>query len=150
VVAQIEKAASTAYLNDLGATPAEALTGLLAGIEEQSLQSIAQDDPANWARQVLNRIRDWVGPDSPQDAHDWRKSKLNRALTQAGQKVAEEWDREITAKVLTLMEHAGARVAAAETALGRLQEFCQTVAQEQRQRLIQLAARTAQLWQQVE
>src|SRR5262249_6310001 len=98
------------------------------------------------------RVRDWVGSsaDSGADSNEWRKSKLNRALTQAAQKVAEEWDREITAKILTLMEHAGARVAAAETALVRLQEFCHTASQEQRQRLTQMASRTAQLWQQVE
>src|SRR6266545_140458 len=148
---RIEKAVG-AQLSDLGATPGEALSALLAGIGEQSLQPLAQEDPENWARQAVTRVRDWVGVggDNAPDSHDWRKTKLMKALTHAAQKVAEEWEKELTRQVLALMEHPGARVAAAEAALNRLQDFCQAAVQEQRQQLDQHAARTAQLWQQLE
>ncbi|MCC6417180.1 MAG: protein kinase [Gemmataceae bacterium] len=152
LAAQIEKLAGSSNLSDLGATPAEALTGLLAAITEQSLQSLAQEDPAGWGRQALIRARDWLGSsaENGQDGNDWRKSKLNRALAGAAQKLAEEWDRDLTKLALALMDRPGARVAAAEQALTRLQDFCQAAAQEQRARLAQQMPRTAQLWQQVE
>jgi hypothetical protein len=149
---QVEKSTAAASLSELGTTLAEGLTGLLAGVEEQSLQSIAQDDPAGWGRQALSRVRDWIGSgtDPNQESNDWRKSKLTRALTGAAQKVAEEWDREMTAQVMGLMTHSGARVAAAEVAFTRLQDFCQASMGELKQRLAQHAARTTQLWQQLE
>jgi serine/threonine protein kinase len=148
---QIEKAVG-AHLSELGATPGEALTALLATVGEQSLQPLAQEDPANWARQAVGRVRDWVGVggDNPQETHDWRKTKLMKALTTAAQKVAEEWDKDLTRQVLALMEHPGARVAAAEAALNHLQEFCHAATTEERQKLEQQAARTAQMWQQLE
>ncbi len=45
----------------LDGTPGEALTRLLASLEEQALQSVAQDDPGNWARQAVTRVREWSG-----------------------------------------------------------------------------------------
>jgi hypothetical protein len=39
----------------------EALARLLSGLDEQSQQLVAQDDPGNWARQALGRVRDWLG-----------------------------------------------------------------------------------------
>ena len=61
---RIEKAVG-AQLSDLGATPGEALSALLAGIGEQSLQPLAQEDPGNWARQAVTRVRDWASSLSP-------------------------------------------------------------------------------------
>src|SRR5262249_41183115 len=37
----------------LDGSPAEVLTRLLATLEEQAQQSLAQDDPGNWARQAV-------------------------------------------------------------------------------------------------
>ncbi|MCI0464650.1 MAG: tubulin-like doman-containing protein, partial [Gemmataceae bacterium] len=152
VVARIETMVGPSNLSDLGATPAEALTGLLATVTEQSFQPIAEEDPAGWARQALTRVRDWIGNavENAQDLNDWRKSRLNRALAAAAQKLAEEHDKELFPEVLALMEHSGARVATAEAALTKLQDYFQSATQEQRQRLDRFAARTAQLWQQVE
>src|SRR5207247_332827 len=59
--ARIEKVAQAGTPTDAGTTPAEVLTGVLAKLEEQSTQPVAQADPGNWARQALGRIRDWVG-----------------------------------------------------------------------------------------
>ena len=41
--------------------PREALTRLLAQLEAQSRESVAQDDPGTWARQAMQRVRDWLG-----------------------------------------------------------------------------------------
>src|SRR5437016_8947412 len=58
-------------------------------------QVVAQDDPGNWARQALNRVRDWLGncKATLHDGNDWKKSRLCRALADAAQTVAEEQDR---------------------------------------------------------
>src|SRR5262249_1335834 len=113
---------------------------------------VAAEDPGNWARQAISRVRDWVGSASQLtgENHDWRKTKLNRALASAAQKVAEEWDQQICTTLFALMEHPGARVAAAEYALGRVQQFCLQAAQAQVSRLEQQSPRTVQAWQQVE
>jgi hypothetical protein len=146
------EASACATVSDLGGSPAEALTALLASVEAQSQQTAAQEDPGNWARQAMSRVRDWVGAvsDANMDAHDWRKTKLNRGLATAAQKLAEEWDQEIWRGLVGVMEYPGGRLAAAEAALGRLQQFCIQAAQEHRQRLEQLAGKTRELWQQVE
>jgi hypothetical protein len=148
---RIEEAARAAALSDLGAAPAEALTALLATLAEQCQQAVAQEDAGNWARQALTRVRDWVGAgnEGSQELGDWRKTKLNRVLTGAAQKVAEDWDQQLSASLFGLMEHPGARVAAAEIALERLQHYCQNSAEIQRGRLEQQRTRTAQAWEQV-
>lgn len=149
---KIESSASGASLNDLGTTPADALTRLLATLDEQSLQPVAQDDPGSWARQALNRVREWVGAgtEDEQEINEWRKTRLNRSLAQAAQKVAEEWDQRLAQELFGLMELPGARLAVAESALVRLQRFCMGSGQELRERLQQQAAKTAQVWSQLE
>jgi eukaryotic-like serine/threonine-protein kinase len=149
---RIEQAAAIPSLTELEATPGEALVRFLAIIEEQSQMSVAAEDPGNWARQAIGRLKEWIGSGSEltQENHDWRKTKLNRALATAAQKVADEWDQQTTAAVLALMEFPGARVAAAEAALTRIQEFAQQQITAQKQRLEVQATRTVQAWQQVE
>lgn len=149
---KIESSASGAALNDLATTPADALTRLLATLDEQSLQPVAQDDPASWSRQALNRVREWVGAgtEDNQEINEWRKTRLNRSLAQSAQKVAEEWDQRLAREMFALMEIPGARLAVAESALVRLQRYCQGSGQELRDRLQQQAAKTAQTWTQLE
>jgi hypothetical protein len=149
---KIEQTAAVPSLTDLEATPGEALARLLATLEEQAQQSLAAEDPGNWARQAIGRLKDWMGTGSElqQENHEWRKTKLNRALAAAAQKVADEWNQQLLAALLTLMDHPGARLAAAETALTRIQQFCMQQANHQKLRLEQQGPRTAQAWQQVE
>jgi len=151
LIEQIE-AVSPNVLNELATTPAEALTRLLATIEEQSLQAVAQDDPANWARQAINRIREWIGSGSncDQEINEWRRTRLSRSLALSAQKVAEDWDQKLSQQLFGLMEHAGARVAAAELALTRVQNFCHQSIQNLRERIDQQLARSAQAWNNLE
>jgi hypothetical protein len=150
--ANIEEAARAHSLNEMGSTPAEALTGLLATLEEQSFQSVALDDPGNWARQALNRVRDWVGNsgDFGQELSDWRKSRLRRSLTAAAQKVAEDTDKELTKALAALMEPPGRRVAAAEMAVQHFQRFCEEAHEAQRTRLEQQLVRNRHTLPQLE
>jgi hypothetical protein len=150
--ARVEHAAAIPSLTELEASPGEALARFLASTEEQSSQSIAQEDPGNWARQAVGKLKDWVGAGSEvqQQAHDWRKTKLNRALASAAQKVADEWDQKLAAAVQQLMSSPGARVVAAEMFLQRVQQFCTQQGQVHKTRLEQQAPRTVQAWQQVE
>jgi hypothetical protein len=149
---QIEEAASGISFTELGGAPAEALTRLLSTLEEQAQQSVAQDDPGAWARQALNRVREWVGVgrDEAQETPDWRKCRLHRILGSAVQRVAEEWDHQLTDTVWRLMEHSGRRVAAAEAALARFQKYCVESSEAQRTRLEQQAHRTEKAWQHLE
>jgi hypothetical protein len=152
LAARIEQAASNTPHTELGATPAEALTSVLSTLEEQSQQSVAQDDPGNWARQALARVREWVGTasESSLEGADWKKSRLGRALTTAAQKVAEEWDKELTKALFRLLDPPGRRVAAAEQAFHRLEKFCLEASQSYQQRLEQQAVRTHKAWQYLE
>jgi hypothetical protein len=150
--ARIEQATALPSLTELEATPGEALTRFLATLEEQSQQTVAAEDPGNWARQAVGRVREWVGASVAlsQEGHDWRKTKLNRALASAAQKVAEELEQQLSAQLLGLMQKPGARVASAEMALNTIQQFCQQQVMAQKQRLEQQAPRTAQAAQQLE
>lgn len=133
------------------ATPAEALTSLLANLESQILQTIAQEEPVNWARQAVQRVREWVGgPEASEEVHDWRKSRLSRALTAAAQQVAEQYDEQATPVLFTLMEEPGPRLAAAEAALTRWQQLCQRAAAQQLEERDKQRPETLQAWRQVE
>src|SRR5262249_48755922 len=80
LAARIEELAAAG----LDGPPGETLTRLLSGLEEQSQQFVAQDDPGNWSRQALGRVRDWLGSGlsaTPlRETGEWRKSRLGRAL----------------------------------------------------------------------
>jgi serine/threonine protein kinase len=143
----------------LGGSLAEALTGVLTKLEEQSQQSVAQEDASGWARQALLRVREWVGPSSLPDSADlsvpaahteWRKSRLSRALIAAAEKVAEAWGVQFAEAAFALMEHPGRRLAAAEAALERFLQFCEEATPTHRTRWEQQATRTAQAWQRLE
>lgn len=137
----IEASASTGFDGNLSA----ALTGLLSSLEEQSQQSIAQEDSGNWARQALGRIQDWVGggkgSGSKHDS-DLQKSKLSRALLAATQKIAEQWDQKLSDVAFGLMEHPGKRVAASEVALKRFVQFAHDTATAHFARLDQQRQKT--------
>jgi serine/threonine protein kinase len=149
---RIEGAASSPNQADLGATPAEVLTSILATLEENSLQSVAQDDPGNWSRNALGKVREWVGTGSDVggETAEWRKSKLCRALTTAAQKVADEWDKELAKTLWRLMEPPGRRVAAAEMALNCFRKFCEETAEAHKSRLDQQTQRTRNAWKRLE
>src|SRR5262249_9753089 len=94
--------------------PAEVLAGVLAGLEEQSLQGAAQDDPGGWARQAIGRMREWIGGGSnSDDGSEWRKSRLSRALWNAAQQLAEQWDNRLGRSAFTLLDHPRRRLRAA-------------------------------------
>jgi hypothetical protein len=149
---RIEQAAAIPSLTELEANPGEALARFLATLDEQSQLSMAAEDPGNWARQAIGRVKEWVGcgSEANQENHDWRKTKLNRALASAAQKVADEWDQQLCVTLFGLMEHTGARLAAAEMALERVQLYCQQTMLAQRQRIELQAPKTMQAWQQLD
>jgi len=143
----------------LGGSPAEALTHLLAVLEEQSQQPVAQEDLGNWSRQALGRVLEW-GATAPADdfskqplsavGSEWRKSRLSRALTAAAEALAQKWDAHLAKAAFDLMEHQGRRVAAAEAALFHFGRFCEESVAAQRVRAQQQALRTVKAWQNVE
>lgn len=132
--------------------PAEVLAGLLFALEEQSQQAVAFEDPGNWARQALGRIRDWAGTGVTVGAAaaDWRKSRLGRALGAAAEKLAADWADRLARAAHELMQHPGRRVAAAEEALNRFVQFCDESVVAQEARVAQQAAQTQHAWDQLE
>ncbi len=146
VAAQLERSAQAGTPTDTGTSPGEVLAGLLTKLEEQLVQPVAQTDPANWARQALNRVRDWVGNsgDGDGELNEWRKSRLARVLLSAAQKLAEEWDQRVSKDALEVMSQPGARIAAAEAALSRLQQHFARAADALATGVAQHAAKSAQ------
>lgn len=141
----IERAACS-VLDD---TPAAALAGLLAQLEEQSQHALALEDPGNWARQAVTRVREWLGAGLGNKAEggNWCKSKLGKALEKAVHVVAEEWDKRLAEVYFGLMDLPGKRMAAAEVALDRLTQFCDEAAQAHLARLEQQSLLTQQSWE---
>jgi hypothetical protein len=148
----IEKGAQAGGPTDTGSTPGEVLAGLLAKIEEQLLQSIAQEDPANWAKQALNRVKEWVGGlgEGEEDLGEWRKTRLARLLSSSAQKVAEQWEQRLAQEIFALMQYPGARVAGAEVALDRLRQVFVANAEAQKPAVEQLTAKVVHAWNQLE
>jgi eukaryotic-like serine/threonine-protein kinase len=143
----------------LDSTPAEALTGMLAALEDQSQQSVAHEDPTNWTRQALTRVREWVrtGPPSISTESEgsvicgeWRKGRVSRALLGAAEKLVQEWEQRVAQVAFALMDNPGRRVAATEAALGQFVQFCDEAAAAQRSRWEQQSARTRQAWEQLD
>src|SRR5438552_3813574 len=138
---QIEREAARKFDNNLSS----ALSGLLAKLEEQTMEGLAQDDPAAWARHAVSVLQDLVGSSYVSEHESgWRRSRLGRALVEAIQKVAGDWDQKLSAVCFDVMEHTGRRVAAAEAALHRLIDFCRETASTQARQLEEQLKRTQQ------
>jgi eukaryotic-like serine/threonine-protein kinase len=147
----IEEKCQVGAPTDAMSAPSDVLTEMLAKIEEQILQPVAQDDPGGWARQALNRIREWIGnSDGELDVGDWRKTKLNRALSGCTQKIIEEWDQRLGQEFGTLMEIPGAHLIAAEAAVAKLKHGFLQAADTQAEKLRHQTARTAATYQQLQ
>jgi serine/threonine protein kinase len=133
--------------------PGDQLTKLLVSIEEQASQFIARDDPAGWARQAVTRVKDWLGSGVQAagiPSLQQRKSKLTRALEAAAVQLAEQREAQMAEVVLSLMEHPGRRIAAAEAALMRLIVLCNEAETEHTNRHHQESDRTQQAREQLE
>jgi hypothetical protein len=136
---------------DSATAPGEVLSSMLAKLDEQSVQSVAQDDPANWARQAMHRIKEWVGSgDGDAELGDWRKTKLTRALATTTARLVDDWDKKINKEFVALLEVPGARLAAAELAVERLQTWCHEAASAQAEKLRDQAPATAVTWLQLQ
>jgi eukaryotic-like serine/threonine-protein kinase len=146
IAKRIEQLAQAGTPTDAGTTPGEVLAGVLAKLEEQALQPVAQTDPGNWARQALGRVREWVGTPGEGDGeyNEWRKARMARVLVAAAQKLAEDFDQQLSKEAMELLSHPGARLAAAETALSRLQQHFAGAAEAMNTALAQHASRTLQ------
>jgi hypothetical protein len=128
-----------------------ALTQVLSTIEEQSFQAVAQDDPGNWAKQAVLKLQDWIGQGS-RNIHDseLQKSRLNRALITATQKLAEHWDQKLAQAAFALMEHPGRRSANAEAALKRFIRHCDEAIETHQARLDEQTMKTRAAQQQLQ
>jgi hypothetical protein len=145
--AAIQNEAAAAFDGNL----AGALTAVLSTLEEHSQQSVAQDDPGNWARQALIRVQDLVGTSlASEEENGWRKSRISRALAAATQKVAAAWDQRLAEAAFQLMENPGDRIGSAEVALNRFMLFCQEAAGAPCTQLEKQMVRTQQAGHQLE
>ena len=147
----IDNHAQAGAPGEVGATPGEVLSRMLAKLEDQLAQSIAQEDPGNWCKQAMSRFRDWMGAGGDdQEFSEWRKTKLARALAGSAQKAAEHWEQRITKDVYDLMAFPGARVAGAEIAMASLHQHYLKTAEAQNHLYQQQMPKTAEAWKQVE
>jgi hypothetical protein len=133
--------------------PREALTRLLLTVEEYSRQPSVHDDPGVWARQMLTRVRDWLGGGVALpgvNVVQQRRSPLTRAIESAAAKLAEDWAGRLSDVLAGLMDHGGRRLAIAEAAVARLIHFCDEAAQNQQSRVQAQASRSAQAQKQLD
>jgi serine/threonine protein kinase len=154
IAAQIEQAAQ----QSLGGPPSDVLAALLANLEEQSFRPVAQEDPGTWARQALDRVLELVGTSSSHDngpggaygLGEWRKSRVARALTEASEQLAQEWNGRLTQTAFRLTEHPGRRAAASEAALEQFLQFCEEARGPQLECWEKQLARTDEAWQRLD
>jgi hypothetical protein len=147
----IDGSAQAGAAGEVSATPSEVLSSLLARLEDQLVQSTAQDDPGNWCKQAQSRFRDWMGSGvDDQEYSEWRKTKLARALAASAQKAAEHWEQKIAREVYDLMAFPGARVAGAEIALAALHQHFQKAAETQTALHQQQVPKVTAAWHDVE
>jgi len=127
--------------------PAEALTGFLWQLEEQSQSAVAQEDPGNWSRQALGHLQEWIGSGLVTE-HDssWRQSRLGRALNTAVSQAAQKWDGQLSKIAFAQMNRKGRRLAAAENAFEIMMQFCKESMAEARNRLGPKTERTQEIW----
>jgi len=125
-----------------------ALTTLLSTLEEQSQQTVALDDPGNWAHQALLRVQDWVGSGpTSENEHGARKSRLGRALTTAVQNMAAQWDERLGLFATQLMDNPGWRIAAGEAAIHGFVGHWQEMGIAQNANLDQQLEKTRNAWE---
>lgn len=136
---------------DVATAPGEVLSSMLAKLDEQSLQPVAQEDTGNWAKQALHRIREWVGSgEGDAELGEWRRTKLTRALAASTSRIIDDWDQKLGKEFVSLLEVPGARLAAAEVAVDRLQKWCQKSAEAQAERAREQAAQSNLSWLQLQ
>ena len=151
LIRQVDDQTHAGATGEVGATPSGLLTSMLVKLEDQLMQSNAQEDPGNWGKQAMVRIRDWMGAGGDdQEFGEWRKTKLARALATTTQKLAEQWEQTVTHDVYDLMAFPGARVAGAEIALEMLHKHFQKAAEEVSQLYQQQMPKTALAWREAE
>jgi hypothetical protein len=147
----IESHCSVGAPTDAVTAPGEVLSSMLAKLDEQSMQPVAQDDPGNWAKQAMNRVKEWVGSgDGDAELGEWRKTKLTRALAAVTTKLIDEWDKKIGKEFVALLEVAGARLAASEVAVEQLQAWYHQAAEVQAERLREQSAQCNLSWLQLQ
>jgi hypothetical protein len=137
----------------LEGSPSEVLTRLLAGVEEHSQQSVAQEDPGAWARQALVRVQEWLGgglPPPGASTLQQRKSRLTKALESAATQLAAEWEARLGELVAGLLESPGRRLAVGEAALAQFVKYCDEASTAQAGRLQQRSARSQQAQEQLQ
>jgi hypothetical protein len=108
--------------------------------------SRAQDDPRAWARQVLGKVRDWLGSGVALpgvNTVQQRRSALTRAIEAAAAQLAQDQDARLGEVITGLMDHAGRRLAVAEAAITRLIQFCDEATREHQVRVKMQADRSA-------
>src|SRR5262249_34881954 len=132
---------------------------LLAMLEEQSQQAVALDDPGNWARQALGRVRDWVGLGQEATSgslaaltggKDPHKSRVGHALHMAATNGAEFWGQQLPPSACELLAPSGRRLAAGEAAYTWLLRHCEQAVAVHRTRLEQQATRAHETWSNLE
>jgi serine/threonine protein kinase len=141
-------------VDTLEGSPRELLARLLAGIEEQSLQGLALDDPGTWAQQALSRIQDWLGGGLQEPGVTavgvHRKSRVTRALEEAAAHLAADWNRRLGETIAGLTDHPGHRLAIAETAIRQLMRYCEESVVAQRERITAQTTRVQQAQKQLQ
>ena len=108
---------------------------------------IALDDPAAWANQALERVREWLGngvaAPGVTTIHQ-RKSRMTKALETAAAQLASQWDARLIEAAYGLLDQPGRRLALAEAALNRFTAYFTDAAADNEERIQQQTPRGRQ------
>jgi len=123
----------------------DSLNMLLSELEKDIPSGL--EDSASWAKKAIDRITNMVGGAGVEDpAGSYLQSRVSRSLNQAVLDLSNEFTARLADYAIALMEMPGKRIAATESAMIRMSQFCARTADAVARRIPELTQRTAQTW----
>jgi hypothetical protein len=98
-------------------TPVQMVEAFLSQLAQQGETAFARNEPSNWCRDALQRMREWAGgAGTASPGNEWQRSKLDRLYLDSAEKVANEYAANLNRPARRLFNSPGDRMAIAEAA----------------------------------
>ncbi|VTR99911.1 protein kinase domain-containing protein [Tuwongella immobilis] len=96
---------------------------LLQQLEEQAAAAL-NENPGEWLRQAMDRIREVIGLRHGTEAESiYRSSRIGQMIAEASSQIALDWNHHLLERAIAWMDQPGPRLAMAEESVRRLMEF---------------------------
>ncbi|MFO0812895.1 MAG: tubulin-like doman-containing protein [Gemmatales bacterium] len=98
-------------------TPMQMVEAFLTQMAQQCESAFARNEPSNWCRDALQRMREWAGgAGTAAPGNEWQRSKLDRLYLDSAEKVANEYAANLNRPARRLFNSPGDRMSMAEAA----------------------------------